>query len=609
MVEADFGPESVAGLVESGLVFPEIPPGAKLRNFEIWLAQNPTVFVPPNVPQRLQAETLPADLTPVAASGPTLEADGLEWLLRLAVAHQILQGGPVRRTQTRDFFKRDLDRVRGETLLGAPPSDALDALPDADLFTVALALAVGMFQESDGEVRTTGFPASWSAGLVRTLGELWSALPNVADWGPVRGWEIRDRPVQPFGSTWLYALTALGAMPAEDWVLADEIEKRIASRHPYFADAKDPSSSGVTRFLLAIAFPMRLVQATKTPTGYAVRLSPLGRQVLHLGGAEVALPTFPKALLVQPNLEILAYRQGLTTELIPQIGGFATWKTIGAALHTLQLPSRRASTRRALEGGRDAGKGIVRADAGPLRHEADAAGGARCSPDLVEQARSDHALSVGGPLRVRDAGRSRRGAEPGPAGGPADRSAGGGAAGERRRLQALPPDRDPRLFAAAGALRRGRGGRRVLDRRPGPVRSAARNRTAAVRGGVDAFGAAGEEALQDDRRISCGAARQQAGMSWAVLEAWFEQRTGMPGSPAARFLFGATDVPPLEFRRQIVLHVAAAETADGILQWPGTQTYVQGRLGPTALVIAEHDVEPLAAVLRDLGIGVRFEQV
>ena len=102
---------------------------------------------------------------------------------------------------------------------------------------------------------------------------------------------------------------------------------------------------------------------------------------------------------------------------------------------------------------------------------------------------------------------------------------------------------------------------------------------------------------------------RQAGMTWAVLEAWFEQRTGMPGSPAAKFLFGATDVPPFEFRRQIVLHVAAVETADGLLQWPGTQTYLQGRLGPTALVVAENDVEPLAAVLRDLGIAVRFEQV
>ena len=79
---------------------------------------------------------------------------------------------------------------------------------------------------------------------------------------------------------------------------------------------------------------------------------------------------------------------------------------------------------------------------------------------------------------------------------------------------------------------------------------------------------------------SLRSARQQ-GMSWAVLEAWFEQRTGMPGSPAARFLFGATDVVPLEFRRQIVLHVAAGRhpVLDQVLP-PGTFVPNDVRMGP-----------------------------
>ena len=101
-------------------------------------------------------------------------------------------------------------------------------------------------------------------------------------------------------------------------------------------------------------------------------------------------------------------------------------------------------------------------------------------------------------------------------------------------------------------------------------------------------------------------ARQQ-GLTLAGLESWFEQRTGLPASPAARFLFGTKETPPVEMRRQIVVHVASPETADGLLQWPGTQALLQGRLGPTALVVMEKDVDALSAALRDLGIAVRFE--
>jgi Helicase conserved C-terminal domain len=602
LLEVDFGPESVAGLVEGGLVFPEISAGAKLKNLEIWLAQNPTVFVPPIVPQRLETEGFAPDLTPVPVSGPTLEADGLEWPLRLAVAHQILQGGPLRRTQTRDFFKRDLDRVRGETLLGAPPSDALDTLPDADLFTVALALGVGLFRETDGEVRTVGFPASWNAGLARTLGEVWSALPNVVDWGPVRGWEIRERPSQPFASGWLYALSALGAMPADAWVRADEIQARVASRHPFFADARDPSATGVTRFLLAIAYPLRLLQASKSADGYAVRLSPLGRQILRFGGGEVTLPTFPKALLVQPNLEILAYRQGLTTELIPQLGSFATWKTIGAAC-TLQLEPE--SVYRALEGGMSL-EGIVQtldrygmkttppAVLDALRTWSNKRDRITLYPsgalfEFATPADLDEALNRGLPaLRLTD----RLAVAPRES--DVDfkhfRLTG-------TRDYSLPPERCVEVEADGVSL--------IVDL----ARSDLLLETELLRfAETSTRSAAPGKKHYKMTANSLRTARQQ-GMTWAVLEAWFEQRTGMPGSPAAKFLFGSTDVLPIEFRRQIVLHVAAVETADGLLQWPGTQTYLQGRLGPTALVVAENDVEPLAGVLRELGIAVRFEQV
>jgi hypothetical protein len=49
--------------------------------------------------------------------------------------------------------------------------------------------------------------------------------------------------------------------------------------------------------------------------------------------------------------------------------------------------------------------------------------------------------------------------------------------------------------------------------------------------------------------------------------------------------------------------VETPAVADGLMQWPTTQSLIQARLGPTALVVAEADVERLQERLRELGIA------
>ena len=86
------------------------------------------------------------------------------------------------------------------------------------------------------------------------------------------------------------------------------------------------------------------------------------------------------------------------------------------------------------------------------------------------------------------------------------------------------------------------------------------------------------------------------------LERWFEQRTGAPLSPAGRLLLAAADMPPPKLRRQLVVHVADPQTADGLQQWPPTRALVQVRLGPTALAVEEKDVAALTERLGEVGI-------
>ena len=84
-------------------------------------------------------------------------------------------------------------------------------------------------------------------------------------------------------------------------------------------------------FLLGLAHPLRLVQIGRSPQGEdLVRLSPLGRWLLGVAESPPDPVSYPKTILVQPNLEIVVYRQGLTPGLIASLSTFAAWKSLGS---------------------------------------------------------------------------------------------------------------------------------------------------------------------------------------------------------------------------------------------------------------------------------------
>src|SRR5262249_61604194 len=100
------------------------------------------------------------------------------------------------------------------------------------------------------------------------------------------------------------------------------------------------------------------------------------------------------------------------------------------------------------------------------------------------------------------------------------------------------------------------------------------------------------------------AAARSAGLSAQGLEAWFRQRVGQPVSPAALLLLTGVEEPPPTLRRHLVLHVATAELADGLVQWPATRPLIHARLGPTALSVAEEDLASLRECLAQAGISL-----
>ncbi len=176
------------------------------------------------------------------------EADGLEWLLRLAIIWQQVTATPLRRTQQGDFFKRDLDRLQTDPLLSTPPIDSLIDLPDASLFTVAFALASGVLQEIDGEIRAATFPAVWNDGLSATVAALWSVLAKVESWNPVRGWQIPLTPGNPYPSAYLLSMLLLGRLPEGSWASPEALEDWVVERHPYWnAGQREGAKNGPGR--------------------------------------------------------------------------------------------------------------------------------------------------------------------------------------------------------------------------------------------------------------------------------------------------------------------------------------------------------------------------
>jgi hypothetical protein len=637
------GPQPVLHLFEAGLLYPDLlapvsaraaEPGARpsgrLRSFEQWLGQARdtgfTLFAHPQVTARALGEDLglpdPSAHEGVPTSPRVQEADGLEWPLRLAVLWQLAAASPLRRTQLGEFFKRDFERLRGDSNLNAPSPDALVELPDPGLLAVALAMRLGILQETDGELRAAAMPSCWEAGLLPVLESLFQTLPHLDGWDAHSGWQTGTAVGNPFPAAHLLALLLLARMPADAWARPADVAAWVVRHHPYWAGGRtNPAASSstgspthaaaqseVTRFLLGLAYGLRLVQVAKDLKGdWLLRLGPVGRWLLGLAEPPASGPVYAQTLLVQPNLEVVVYRQGLTPTLIARLSRVAAWKTLGSAC-TLQLQPE--SVYRALEAG-ETFESISRlleqhgmrplppAVADSLRTWANKRERITVFPSatLFEFASGEElndALARGLPaLRL------------------AERLAvvANEAAVDFRHFRltssrdyALPPEKCVAVEDDGVTL--------TIDlSRSDLLLETELQRFAELLPRSGAAPARHGPATRQYRVTPASlTAGRSAGLSVRGLDDWFLQRTGQPLSPAVRLLLTASQMTPVELRRRLVLSVPSADLADGLQQWPETRALIEARLGPTALVVATEHVELLRQRLAAIGVQVQWSE-
>lgn len=620
------GLEPVRNLLQAGLLFPDLrpslaengrkKPAVRIKSVEQWFSGDtaPAVFAHPAISERALGADLglppcPGVVTLQPSSITIHEADGLEWPLRLAVLWQRIKAGPLRRTQQRDLFKRDLDRLRGDTLLNSPAADSLGEVADPALFTVALALAEGVLRDEEGELRVAAaFPPAWDAGIWPALASLWAALPQVDGWNPATGWQAEATPANPYPSAILLALLLLTRLPENGWASPDAIEEWIARHHPFWMQGRasagrtagkssaTASSIGVAAFLRGIAFPLRLLQATKTKDeSWVVRLSPVGRWILGIGEAPAAPAGFSQTLLVQPNLEILAYRQGLSPQLLVRLTRLAAWKSLGAAC-TLQLEPE--TVYRALEAGETFETMLQTLE----RH------GQKTTPAAVVEALRTWA-NKRERLSVYPAAALLEFATPSDLQEALSRGIKAIRLTDRLAVVANEDEIDYRHFRLAGTRDYTAPPERCVDVDADGVTLSVDviKSDLLLETELQEFAEAVPRPSANGRRVyrltpATLAAGRSGGLDLAALETWFSRRCGEPLSPAARLLFTAAATAPLHLERHLVLRVADTDVADGLCQWPTTRALIRSRLGPTALSVQDTDLPRLLAELQQLGI-------
>ncbi len=596
----------IQAALDAGLLFPEANPQAPpVADFAAWLgsagSMAAVVFLHPAVGTRARGEDL--ELPDLSTAEPPVGvtprvADGLEWPLRLAALWQQVAAGPVRLTQANHLFKRDQVRLQTDEVLSAPAADQLAPVPEAGVLSLFWAAAAGLLDRDTEELRAAAFPPEWDAGLTPVLVRLAAALPHVETWDPLAGYAPTESGMTATPSAGLLALLLLAAS-GDGWVKPADAAAWLWESHPSWAGglsaAKDRGAGWVEGLLLGVCYPLQLVEAAPCDGGWVVRLSALGRHLYANAAEPPAAPAFPQTLLVQPNAEILAYRQGLNPGLIGTLSRFARWKGIGPAC-TLELTPEH--TYRGLESGLTL----------PMILQALARHSARPVPpsvaDLLQRwANKRERITVYASAVLVEF--------PTPADLDAAVARGIVSVKLTDRIGLTADGKEPplgQLRLIANRDYEGKPQRCVTVADDGltlTVDAAQADLLLDAEIGRYAEPLANESHTARRFRLTPASLRRasELGLSLADIDQWFVDRTGTALSAAGRlFLVGAKQAPPTA-TLQTVVRFPTPDVTDGVMQWPETRELIAERLGPTAVVVEDDQLGALRRVLAEIGVN------
>jgi hypothetical protein len=643
---------SILELLEHGLLALEGPYElVKVEEFPRWLEPAPDrsllLRVHPAAAPAVRISRPEGKLEPISGTvGQIRESDGLDPVIHLAAVWQRVGIEPLRQTQQGTLYKRDMERIEEDPILSSTSTDALELLPALPMFWLALARRVGLIRaDSSGERLEAAGPDFWldnAVHLPQMIATSWLGLRSWHEWEPAPAEPADAGSALPDLRTPL--LLWLATLEDDQWVALDVLAEHLEARDPQWdrlslrsetepgpaptrrtASARGKSDAASARgsrgqrilrsLLLGAASRLGLVRAGEERESgrTVVQLTPLGKYVLAMGPPPPPRTTFEHFLFVQPNLEIVAYRQGLSPQLVGRLSQFAWWTKIGAAA---ELKLSQESVVLGLEGGLTPDGMIdllARHSQRPLpslvpdaigrwasRRERISVYTAATLIEFGSGAERDQALAAwaeNDPKAFVAVGEKFLLAEI-PQRIPTDRISSKGSRDYR-----LPPEKCVSIEADGITLTLDLTRSDLLiDAELSRLADGAHDRTKG-RGGFDA----GVRTYVVSP-ASLGRAAE-LGLTSAQIADWFIRRTGQPPSPALKLLLQPVLAGPISLpaRRTVVVITPTAELADGLLQHPATRDLLGDRLGPTAIIIANDHLEALSKVLTELGISLVVE--
>jgi hypothetical protein len=653
ILETDPAP-AILRLLELGLLAaePDSNSGPVDEFGEVLESRDPLrVFlrIHPAVPKTIRT-TRPEGKLPVSTAPivQVREPDGLEAVIRLAALWQRVGAEPLRQTQQGVLYKRDSDRIDLDPVLGAPIADSFVPLPDSPSLWLALARRVGLIElDAGGERLLAADPEFWTENefhLPQMIATSWLALP---DWHELpsdaragKAAESSAASIRPALLLWLSTLAE------SEWVALDDLGGHLTAHWAAWAclslsiEADDrsrpgpgPSSRGRFRaralagprpkavgileaVLLGAAYPLGLVRTGEEASTKrrVVQLSALGRYVLAAGPTPPPHPVFEQFLFVQPNFEVIAYRQGLTPQLVGRLSRFAWWSQIGSALE-LKL------SRESIVFGLDRGakpKWMLETLAQHSQHPL-----SRGVVDAINNwaERRERVIFYTATTLIEFGDQTDR----------------------DRALELWPQDDEARPVPVAERFLLVEDDRAVPYARLRLTSSRDYRRPPEVcvtveRDGVTlALDPARADLLVDaelahfadplpepdrplahgpvslGRRFQISGASLQRGISRRMdaphLSEWFERRTGGKTPPSVQLLLAARSsrAARIKAARMVVLTLPNPELLEGLRQHPATTAFLGERLGPTSVAIPEHQLASLQNALKELGITLDVE--